>query len=408
LLNEIVIPASVRKLKGSAFAASGINSIKVADDSSNFKTDGSFLLDSFDGLVRYFGTESIVTINRLIVALRPYCFADCDKLRQLLFESESNLVDIEEWVFTDCVNLELIDLPSSLVNVHGSAFADATIRAISVESGNQRLRVIGDFLVDVSRAKLIRYFGSSCEIILSHMVEVIGGYCFGYCEDFSSLAFEQGPKLREIERGAFTNCSSLKSIVIPASVTTIMGAAFSASGIRHISVEEGNTHFCVIGQFLLDFTGTSLIAFFGTSATVTIDHKIQVLCDCCLADCDPLSRVEFEGGSELRRIEWCAFGGCSSLHTIRIPSSIESLEREWFRFSCLDGGVVFDIVQFESAESLSRMIIAGCVDLSGDFDIEVLNFDGETQIPGYFVDRVVSGNVVRLKKSSSSVIVSEF
>jgi hypothetical protein len=144
-----------------------------------------------------------------------------------------------------------------------------------------------------------------------------------------------------------------------------------------------------------------LIAFFGTPVTVTILREIRVLCDSCFADCDTLSRVEFESGSDIRRIEWCAFGGCSSLHTIRIPSSIESLEREWFRDSCIyAGGVVFDTVEFESAESLSKMITADCVDLTGDFDLDVLNWNGETHIPGYFVDKVLPGNVARLKKSS--------
>jgi hypothetical protein len=319
----------------------------------------------------------------------------------LLFESGSNLVDIEEWVFSDCVNLELINVPASVVNVHGSAFADAEITKISIESGNSRFAVIDDFLVDITEAKLIRYFGSSPVIIVSRAIEIIGRHCFGHCKSLSSLTFEPGSKLTQIERAALLGCSSLKSIVIPASVTTIMGTSVSGSGIRHISVEEGNAHFCVIGHFLLSFARTSLIAFFGITATVTVDRKIQVLCDCCFAGRDTLSRVEFESDSELRRIEWGAFGGCSSLHTICIPSSIQSLEREWFRNSVLHGGVVFDRVQFESVESLSRMIIANCADLTGDFTIEVLNWNGETEIPGYFAEAVPSGGFVRLKKSSN-------
>jgi hypothetical protein len=160
----------------------------------------------------------------------------------------------------------------------------------------------------------------------------------------------------------------------------------------------------VIGQFLLDFTRTSLIAYFGTAATVTIDRNIRVLCDSCFCDCTALSRIEFEIGSDLRRIEWCAFAGCTSLHTICIPSSIESLEREWFRLTYYYRGVVFDTVQFESAESLSTMLISDRVDLSGDFDIDVCNWKDETEIAGYYVEAILPGNLARLKKSSESVI----
>jgi hypothetical protein len=355
------------------------------------------------GLVRYFGAESRVTINGSIIALRRDCFSFCNQLRQLLFESESNLVDIEEWVFTGCTDLELTELPASLFNVHGSAFANAKITQISVSAGNPRLRIIDDFLIDITEAKLIRCFSSSSVIIVSRAIEIIGPYCFAYCDDLSNLIFEAGSNLRVIERSAFMLFSSLKSITIPASVTRIVGNVFSFLGLVHVSIEEGSSHFCMIGQFLLDFTRTSLIAYFGTAATVRIDRNIRVLCDSCICDRITLSRIEFESGSDLRRIEWCAFGGCTSLHTICIPSSIESLEREWFRLFYFSHGVVFDTVQFESAESLSTMLVRDRVDLSGDFDIEVLNWTNETEISGYFVDAVLPGNVVRLKKSSDSV-----
>jgi hypothetical protein len=356
------------------------------------------------GLVRYFGAESRVTINRSIVALRRDCFLCCDRLRQLFFESESNLLEIDAWVFSGCVDLELTELPASLVHIHGSAFATAKIAKISVAAGHPRLRVIDDFLIDITEAKLIRCFSSSSVIILSRAIEIIGIYCFACCDDLRKVGSESGSKLSIIERGAFGQCSSLKAITIPASVTRIVGNVCFLSKLVSVSIEEGSTHFCVIGNFLLDFTRTSLIAYFGKEPTVTIDRKIRVLCDSCFCDRDTVSRVEFESGSDLRRIEWCAFGGCISLHKICIPSSIESLEREWFRLGYFYDGVVFDTVQFESAESLSTMLAGDSVDLSGGFDIEVCNWKDETEIPGYFVDAILPGNVIRLKKSSESVI----
>jgi hypothetical protein len=136
-LGAILIPASVRKMDGSAFMGSYSRSIEVASDSPSFRTDGPFLLDSHRGLVRY---ESDLTISRGIVALRRGCFSGWTNLRSLLFESESTLAELEAFVFDDCSDLELIDFPASLVKVHGSAFVKANIAYISID----RLMIIPD------------------------------------------------------------------------------------------------------------------------------------------------------------------------------------------------------------------------------------------------------------------------
>jgi hypothetical protein len=182
-------------------------------------------------------------------------------------------------------------------------------------------------------------------------------------------------------------------------VTTIWGRLFTEHDIRHFSLEDRNQHFCVSGQFLLDFHRASLIAYFGNAATVTIPPEIEVICDCCFVNCRNISWLEFEPGSQLRRIERMAFGMCLSLHTICIPSTIQALEREWFLLSHYHGVVVFDTVQFESAESLAEMVVAGSADLNSDFDIEVMNWDGEVEIPGYDTDVILSPDLVRLKKT---------
>jgi hypothetical protein len=171
-LSQLFIPASVRRIDGSAFVGSGITSIEVARDSSNFRIDGYFLLDSSGGLVRYFGSQSTVTISREIVALRLCCFSVCDRLRTLHFESGSALSELENFLFEDCTDLELIDLPPSLENVHGSAFCLTKITKTSVDPGNRHLRVIGDFLIDITRSRLIHYFGRSSGIIMSRSIEM--------------------------------------------------------------------------------------------------------------------------------------------------------------------------------------------------------------------------------------------
>jgi hypothetical protein len=56
------------------------------------------------------------------------------------------------------------------------------------------------------------------------------------------------------------------------------------------------------------------------------------------------------------------------------------------------------------------MMVADSADLSGDFDIEVINRTGDKPIPGYFVESVSSESLPRLIifKSFPRLIQSQF
>jgi hypothetical protein len=116
----------------------------------------------------------------------------------------------------------------------------ASIKALVFEAGVE-LREIPSYFFDG--------FNSLQSICIPASVEVIQRDAFvDAFEDFScvqTLTFEAGSKLQRIEKLAFSGCASLKSICLPASVTEIGGGAFCDSGIREISIEDGNRHFVV-------------------------------------------------------------------------------------------------------------------------------------------------------------------
>jgi hypothetical protein len=51
----------------------------------------------------------------------------------------------------------------------------------------------------------------------------------------------------------------------------IDGSTFSLTRVSKITVEEGNRHFQVSGDFLLDFEGISVIRYFGCDAHVKLN-----------------------------------------------------------------------------------------------------------------------------------------
>jgi hypothetical protein len=73
------------------------------------------------------------------------------------------------------------------------------------------------------------------------------------------VTFEPDSQLDRIEVSVFCDCSSLKSLFLPASLTFLAGSAFSKTAISLIAIEDGNSHFRVSGSFVTDLEGISLI-----------------------------------------------------------------------------------------------------------------------------------------------------
>jgi hypothetical protein len=76
--------------------------------------------------------------------------------------------------------------------IDGSAFANSGISAITIEEGNHRFRVSGDFLLDFEGITFIRYFGFDSNVQLDRDIEILGSGCFCHCRWLSSLGLESG------------------------------------------------------------------------------------------------------------------------------------------------------------------------------------------------------------------------
>jgi hypothetical protein len=161
------------------------------------------------------------------------------------------------------------------------------------------------------------------------------------------LSFEGNSKLRRIEKETFAGCSSLQSIYFPASLEHIDVSAFFDTNICMIDFAEGNLHFRVVGQQLLNHEGTSLLRFIGSAAEVEIDRSIERLCGQCFRECKSLEVVTFESESCLTRIDESAFEGCCSLKSISIPRSVEILCK-----SCFSGCRSLASITFESGSKI--------------------------------------------------------
>jgi hypothetical protein len=149
-LTSFHIPCSSSRIDGSAFLATPISTITIDGNNCHFSFSSPFLMD-FEGIsiIRYFGSmdegEGEVTIPKQIRKLSRCCFQSCSSVHRVIFDSNAELLVIEESAFLDS-GLESISIPRSVVGLEEKCFAACRrLKVLSFEAG-AKLADIGKYL----------------------------------------------------------------------------------------------------------------------------------------------------------------------------------------------------------------------------------------------------------------------
>jgi hypothetical protein len=145
-------------IDGSAFAHTGRARITVEEGNPYFRVSGDFLL-GFDGtsLIRYFGSDSTVTVPRDVEILGTGCFCDHHSLCSLLFESGSNLKCVEANAFSGFSGLKSIVIPRSIQELRKDWAIHSSLRYVIFESAVSLRRMMEQHKVDLSPRFAIRF-----------------------------------------------------------------------------------------------------------------------------------------------------------------------------------------------------------------------------------------------------------
>ncbi len=287
-------------------------------------------------------------------------------LTTILFESDSQLVIIEERAFNQCSELTNFEIPSGVTHIGEDAFQQcpltnieipnsvismginpfsgcANLETITVEEGNQYYDSRNDCnaIIESATNTLITgckntvipntvasigvkaFHGNSVyqehndltNINIPNSVTTIGDWAFGYCSVLSEVVFEENSQLDTIGEYAFYRCESLTGIDIPSSVVCIKKSAFHyCHSIASLTVQDGNTvydsrNYC---NAIIETATNKLVV--GCQNTI-IPNTITSIEEYAFGGCDNLIYVDIP--SSVNRIGMYAFDACNNLLSIR-------------------------------------------------------------------------------------------
>ena len=177
-------------------------------------------------------------------------------------------------------------------------------------------------------------------------VTVIGEEAFDFCNDLTSIEIPNSVKI--IDAGAFETCFDLMSIIFEDGIKleSIGYDVFNhCDNLNYTKYENAKYLGSVNNPYLVLVSAVDK-----TIEEVIINEHTQIICSGAFSNCDSLKNVVFEEGIKLDSIGNSTFSGCDNLASIKIPSSVTSIER--YAFSrCYS----LTSVTFEEGSKLERI-----------------------------------------------------
>ncbi len=363
-LKYIELPDSLERLGSQSFAnCSSLTSITIPNKVTIIGKE------SFSGC----SSLTSITIPAGVTSIGYSAFSDCGKLKTVVFAENSQCTSIGSSAFSDCSSLTSINIPASVTDIYSYTFEWChSLTSITIPSS---VTSIGDHtfygcskletvtFAENSQCTSIGYSAfSNCRSLTSvtipdsvtsidydafptqcytkygscyYLSTKTNKYAFLYkaiATDISSANIHSN--CERINSYAFSDCSSLTSIIIPEGVTSIGEyALYNCLSLTEINYNATNCADLSSNNYVFSYAGQD-----GNGITVNIGANVQHIPAYLFYPCSNyyyspnITSVVFAENSQCTSIGNSAFSGCSSLTSITIPESVTSIGNSAFYY----------------------------------------------------------------------------
>ena len=379
-LTSITIPNSVTSIGGATFyGCTGLTSIKVNAGNTKYdsRNDCNAIIETatntlvascknttIPNSVTTIGEDAFsgcsdltsITIPSSVTSIGNYAFYGCSGLTSITIPE--SVTSIGNWAFSGCTGLTGITIPSSVTSIGNYAFYKCTgLTSVTIHSDNIDPSVfgsqvkkftLGEGVTTIRQQAFVPGFPSGRfgegeltfqptaleEVYLPSTLRTIGAWAFQFCVNLKKVHFQEG--LDSIGSGAFTYCLKLENLNLPASLRVLGEGQSCLLACKDITLDEANPYLTLQDGVLFNKEKTILLQY--PAAREGESYRIP---------------------DGVKTVLGYSFEGNSSLKSLTIPASVDSMGRCWYEYTRLSEIRMESSVPPRSADSNLRFDNSG-------------------------------------------------
>ena len=285
------------------------------------------------------GCQSLCTIiiPDTVEVIDPAVFKGCSSLTSVPGLGACKIECIENELFDGCSALSEVELPEELTSIRACAFRDCH-RLRRLDLFNTQVNYIGiaafqncymlqEIVIPFGVKEIKEHTFKSCtQLVMAKLppeIETIGTSAFFSCNMLKNIDLRGKNRLETLGNDAFAYCHQIEDAVIP-------------SGVRELP--RGLFRGCV------------------SLKRITFEEEIPVISEDCFKDCKQLTTLNTPG--DITVIRAGAFRNCFELKDTRLFEHVTTCEPAAFR-SCLS----LEEINFDSISTIPANLLLGCINL---------------------------------------------